>query len=313
MTIPAFLTDPEEAVAWAIANVDIDVGDAKTLDDLYDLLDADDEDSIWQQADAERLIGAADYSSFAQEAFRAGLVTIYREVRVTSVEKVRFDRLGKYWSRYPEGAGVQGQVYDPEATTNVVLTGQIEPENIDWEHGLISFCYYGEDQWEVAAMADAPILVTHTDGQKLEPPVLGNVGPFESDVGWRPNPGLPLPPGFLEGSAYKTLLYKGTNLPIRPGHSLDPSQGAEFGIYLTPNSRYARQYGHNLIRAWVSLKRPLIVEGKYEISPKDLTWEDVAYLKNLDYDGIVVTSSTLPKASEVVLFDSGQVWVLEKI
>ena len=188
MPIPTFLTNSEKAVAWAIENVDIDVGDAQTLDDLYDLLDNDDEENIWQQFDAERLIGAADYSTFAHEAFHAGLVTIYREVRVTDITKVRFDRLGKYWSRYPAGAEVQGQVYEPEASINVVLTGQIESENIDWEHGLISFCYYGEDQWEVATMADAPILVTHVNGQKLEPPVLGNVGPFESDIGWRPNP-----------------------------------------------------------------------------------------------------------------------------
>jgi len=118
------------------------------------------------------------------------------------------------------------------------------------------------------------------------------------------------PQGFLEGSVFKDTLYHGTDKRVGTGHSLRPDQGKEFGIYLTPNSRYARQYGRHLVETFVRMKKPLVVEGKYEISPQDLTRRDVAGLQKKGYDGIVVTSSTVDKASEVVAFDPKQVWVL---
>jgi len=125
------------------------------------------------------------------------------------------------------------------------------------------------------------------------------------------NPDVQMPPqGFFESSVYTDILYKGTNEAIRPGHSLNPFGGHEYGIYLTPNHRYARQWGENLVEAFVSLKNPLVVEGKYEISPKDLEEADVVDLEDEGYDGIIVTSTSIEKASEVVLFDRNQVWVI---
>jgi hypothetical protein len=194
MTIPDFLESQESAAAWALENVDVDVGAAKTLDDLYELLDdpADpDEDYhlFEQQADAERIIdAAADYSAFAREVYSRGEpITGYRAVRVVGATTVRLDRLGKYWSRFRSGAQVLGRVPDLEAKTDVILTGLILPDDVDWAHGFVSYCYYGSDQWEVPALADAPITVLAVDDVLQEPPVLGNTGPFEHDTGWEPN------------------------------------------------------------------------------------------------------------------------------
>ncbi len=120
----------------------------------------------------------------------------------------------------------------------------------------------------------------------------------------------PPPPGFLEGSRYKEPLFHGTSTQIGTGHSLEPDRGAEYGIYLSPVHRYARRYGKHLVKAVVSLKNPLVVESKGEISPKDLTRADVRRLEAQGYDGIVVASPD-QQPSEIVAFRSEQVWVTE--
>lgn len=131
----------------------------------------------------------------------------------------------------------------------------------------------------------------------------------------RPREEFPPEGGFLEGSLFTEDVYIGVapGRKVSTGHSLSPEGGHEYGIYVTPSSRYARQYGPELARAWVNFSRPLIVEGKYEISPEDLTKEDVAELKRQGYDSIVNTSAADPydleRATEFVLFDPEQVWV----
>jgi hypothetical protein len=117
------------------------------------------------------------------------------------------------------------------------------------------------------------------------------------------------PDGFLEGSVYKDSVFIGSKKKIKLGFSLHPEGGHEYGIYVSPVSRYARMYGSNLAEAFVNIKKPFIVEGKYEISQTDLTKNDVNGLKKKGYDSIVVTNSTLNKANEFVLFDSKQIWV----
>jgi hypothetical protein len=185
---PAFLASHEAAVAWALEWVDVDVGEAKTLDDLYELMDDEDADYEMRAA-AESIIDAAsDYSDFAGEAYRRGEpLTVYRAVRVVDAPAIRLDRLGKYWSRFRSGAQVLGSVHDSEAKTDVILTGLILPDDVDWAHGFVSYCYYGDDQWEVPALADAPVTVLAVDGIPQDQPVLGNTGPFEHDTGWKPN------------------------------------------------------------------------------------------------------------------------------
>ena len=123
----------------------------------------------------------------------------------------------------------------------------------------------------------------------------------EKALGPQRNPSPP--PGFLEGSVYKGTLYHGTDRRIELGHSLSPAFGDEYGIYLSPSHRYARNYGARLARVRVNIKRPLVVESKAEISPRDLTRADVERLERAGYDGIVSGDR------EVVAFRRDQVWV----
>lgn len=118
------------------------------------------------------------------------------------------------------------------------------------------------------------------------------------------------PPGFLEGSVYKEQVYIGTDRPLAEGLSMKPEGGSKYGIYVTPRSRYARLYGRNLNKAFVSMLKPLVVVDKSEISPGDLTKADINRLRSQGYDSIVSSSSgQLEKAAEFVLFDSEQVWI----
>lgn len=117
--------------------------------------------------------------------------------------------------------------------------------------------------------------------------------------------------GFLEGSMYKDSLYHGSDYRLNPGEQFDPSIGGEYGIYLSPNRKYAKMYGEHLYEVLVNIQNPFYVEGKYQISPKDITKEDIDNLKNKGYDSIVVTNDAIENASEIVVFEPEQVHILQ--
>ena len=120
------------------------------------------------------------------------------------------------------------------------------------------------------------------------------------------------PPGFLEGSLYKDLLFHGSDYLLKDEEQIDPSLGREYGIYLSISRKYARRYGKHLYSVFANIKNPLYVEGKYEISPKDLTKEDVEALKEKGYDSIVVMKNSIVDATEIVVFDSEQLFIVDK-
>ena len=85
-------------------------------------------------------------------------------------------------------------------------------------------------------------------------------------------------PEFLRGSVVRDVVYHGSD---HREETLDPTMGGEFGIYLSPSRRYAKMYGYYLHKALVNIKSPKVVEYKGEISPKDLTEEDIDKLPKL--------------------------------
>ena len=156
--VPPFLRTPEHAFAWAERNVDLG-DDFEEMRSHYEAL-------------------AELYSDFANDAYDAGRVQIYRAVRVRQNAglHVRFDCLGKAWSRERAGAGVYGSAPPFWRTMqDVVLTGIVNPFDIDWAYGFTSFLIYGEDQWEVSLLPQTPVLVTHIDDAPIEP-VQGSSG-----------------------------------------------------------------------------------------------------------------------------------------
>ena len=155
---------------------------------------------------------------------------------------------------------------------------------------------------DVPARREARLLQEVADLEAEAAPVAEEVAPVvaEEAVTLEPAPvltgadGLPL------------RLYVGT---AHEGE-LRPEGGHEYGIYLTPRRKYAqlwaRETGGKLREFTARVRNPLFVDSKGEISPKDLTKEDIDKLREQGYDAIVSTSSNLDTAHEVVLFDTGQ-------
>lgn len=119
----------------------------------------------------------------------------------------------------------------------------------------------------------------------------------------------------VSGSLFDQPLWHGSNRKLthlRPDAQPSNGRSGEYGIFLTPSRRYARLYGPNLYAVSARVQRPMVVEGKYELSPKDLTRADIESLKKRGYDSIVVVraGADLRDADEVVLFDASQVSIV---
>lgn len=153
-TIPKFLASQEAAERWGDKHIDHNL----------------DPDTLSERAFA--------YADFAKGAYRSGEIIVYRAVSVPSREHVDFKCLGKAWSREPKGAGVYGSVPWPRGELKTFLiTGIVEPKDVDWEYGFTSFLYYGEDQWEISLLENSPVEVTEIEHTPCPRPIRGSSGP----------------------------------------------------------------------------------------------------------------------------------------
>lgn len=117
--------------------------------------------------------------------------------------------------------------------------------------------------------------------------------------------------GFTRDSVFKDPLYHGTDM--RGLTELLPDldvRGLEFGIYLTPNRRYARTYGSCIYTCYIDVQRPLYIESKFDLTggesaAKLMTKQHVDSVIRDGYDSLVVTDE-----QEVVVFDPARVHVL---
>lgn len=163
--VPKFLATPEAALKWARAHLDIEIDvDDPELREIYE-----DDQEQW----------AALYSQFANDAYAAGAVPVHRAIALANLKQLDWDCLGKHWSRYIESADVYGLVPRGarRSLEKVVVSAVVDPEDIDWEYGFASFMYYGPEQWEVSLLSDSDVIVTHVNGEPLDPPIEGSSGP----------------------------------------------------------------------------------------------------------------------------------------
>lgn len=175
--VPRFLQSGDAALRWAKKNVGDVKGYIQQMNKEHPGLG---DEFYGRRAEA--------YSDFAREAYKVKAIDVYRAIQVpvrNDALQIAWSNLGKYWSQTDAGAGVYGNIpHSERPLREVLLRGAVEPRYIDWEHGFISFMYYGEDQWEVSLLPMAPVLVTHVDYEELADPILGNAGPAKGD--WQP-------------------------------------------------------------------------------------------------------------------------------
>ena len=172
--VPHFLRSADHAYRWALKYVD----DMETrIEDLDNLAPGAGEQHFRELASL--------YSELARTIYSAGEAELFRAVRVQRDEKgvpiISTSKIGKAWSSQVDGAGVYGMAPDREATgfEDVLLTGIVKPSSIDWKYGYTSFMYYGTDQWEVSLLSNVPVLLTHLDGEPLDPLIEANTGMAE--------------------------------------------------------------------------------------------------------------------------------------
>jgi hypothetical protein len=169
MALPAHLKDGDKAWRWAEKNLDLSI-------------DEDDERAAEIQREEYESL-AHTYSNFAVRVWGRKSLLVYRMICVPTKGDIELDNLGKAWSAEPSGAGCYGGRPWGSTTKEVLVAGEVSPKDIDWEYGFNSFMYYGEQQWEVSMESDSSVLILEIDGERLDPPVLGNTGHAREE--WR--------------------------------------------------------------------------------------------------------------------------------
>jgi hypothetical protein len=118
---------------------------------------------------------AAEYADLHGLATRGGPVRLWRAVRLESIGDLDTKKIGNHWSFTPGGAGQQ---QGPEGFGRIhVLAAETDPGNIDWEYGFTSYMHYGAEQSEAALLPGSEVLVTHADGEPIDPPIRATTGP----------------------------------------------------------------------------------------------------------------------------------------
>ncbi len=129
-----------------------------------------------------------DYWGIADTARWKGFADIYRMISVDEsclgdpqkmLSCVDVEEIGHYWSAEESGAGSYGK--HSSGGVDILLRGTVAFEDIDWEHGFTSFCYY-PDQLEIAVKHNANIVLTGIEGHKIDPPVVVNSGSAEGYI-----------------------------------------------------------------------------------------------------------------------------------
>jgi len=116
----------------------------------------------------------------------------------------------------------------------------------------------------------------------------------------------------LAGTKRYKLYHGGTSTP---SDQIDPHR---VPTYWTNNKAYAKDFGDDIIEAYVTFKNPLVVpayEGGFELEEKDVrnaAWRQEQIEKG--YDGLIVTDSpnTKPQINAYIPFSAGQVRLIEE-
>ena len=107
-------------------------------------------------------------------------IEIYRLVKLNEEKDLDKKNIGMHWSFSPDGVGDYGGDHPKRVAhgtgNSFVLTGNVDPQFIDWVYGFSSFMWYGEDQWECALLKGAKVTITKINDKVLNKPIVAKVG-----------------------------------------------------------------------------------------------------------------------------------------
>jgi len=123
--------------------------------------------------DIEELI--YEYVSKFNDVKNEDEIQIYRLIRLDNIKQLELNHIGEYWSFEETGVGDYGSGRrEFKGNKKFVLTGLVNPNDIDWEHGFYSFLFY-PDQDECALKSGANVKITEIDGTPLKKELIGMV------------------------------------------------------------------------------------------------------------------------------------------
>lgn len=171
----SFLSNYDTAIKYAYDNIE-EVGVAF---DGYD----EDPDSIQSSYSRDKYIELIElYVDKYNELKEEESVTIYRLVKLNSIEDLDINEIGKHWSFEREGVGAYGEKHPNIGMIKTgkpfILEGEVNPKYIDWVYGFHSFIWYGEDQWECALRKDAKVKINSINDNELVEPIVAIVGDY---------------------------------------------------------------------------------------------------------------------------------------
>jgi hypothetical protein len=123
--------------------------------------------------DIEELI--YEYVSKFNDVKKEDEIQIYRLIRLDNIKQLELNDIGEYWSFEESGVGDYGSGRrDFKGDKMFVLTGLVNPKDIDWEHGFYSFLFY-PDQHECALLSGANVKIIEINGTPLKKELIGIV------------------------------------------------------------------------------------------------------------------------------------------
>jgi hypothetical protein len=171
----SFLSNYETATKYAYDNID---GVAEAFDDYEE--NSDDIHASYSRDNYVELIEL--YVDKYNELKNQKKVTIYRLIKLNSINDLDINEIGKHWSFERDGVGDYGEQHPNRAMMLTgkpfILEAEVNPNYIDWVYGFESFIWYGEDQWECALSPGAVVNIQKINDKKLKNTLKAFVGEF---------------------------------------------------------------------------------------------------------------------------------------
>lgn len=171
----SFLFNYNTAIKYAYNNID-DIGE---VFDEYE----ENPDNIYTSHKRDNYIELIElYVDKYNELKDKNSVTIYRLIKLDSMEDLDINNVGMHWSFDKDGVGAYGERHPNRGMMRTgepfILVGNVNPNDIDWIYGFNSFIWYGEDQWECALNKGTRVEIISINDKELEEPIIAVVGDF---------------------------------------------------------------------------------------------------------------------------------------
>jgi hypothetical protein len=169
----SFLSDYESAKKYAYDNID---GVSDAFDDYKE-----DPDNIQASYSRDNYIERIDmYVDKYNKLKNEYNITIYRLIKLNSIDDLDLTNIGKHWSFEQDGVGAYGEQHPNRDMMSTgkpfILEAEVSPKNIDWVYGFNSFIWYGEDQWECALNKGTKVTINKINDDELKTPIIALVG-----------------------------------------------------------------------------------------------------------------------------------------